>query len=216
MEQNGNSALEDRLVMKRLLGERGFTLVELLVTVAVISVLTAMGAPRIHAAFIRNQEAQVQQDLNAIHSALERHYLDLSFYPMQLNDLVKRHYMKPSSFQSPVSGHWYFYVVDDNREDGLAQAYALGAPPKNAYKEEYRTIYRGLRAIPEGRNPKLKARAWLRWEVTPGNLNWLMIFLKYENDATTIENPADLPTSLATYRRSCNSASSAGCDLFTN
>lgn len=202
--------------MKRLPGERGFTLVELLVAVAVILLLTAFAAPSIHAAMVRSRAAQVKQDLQAIQTALERHYLDHSFYPIQLNDLVKRGLLKPSRFRSALSGHWYFYAVDDNREDGLAQAYVLGAPPRNAYKEQYRTLYRGEREIPEGRNPALKARAWLRWEIKPGDLNWLMIFLKYENDSTTIENQGDLPTSLADYRFSCRPTSSNRCDLLTN
>jgi len=202
--------------MKRLLGERGFTLVELLVSVAVILLLTGLAAPNIHAASIRSREAQVQRDLLAIHSALERHYIDLSFYPIKLNDLIERGYTKSSRFRSPVSGHWYFYAVDDNREDGLAQAFALGAPPKNAYRDGERKLYRA-KAISEGRNPAFKARAWLRWEIKqPGDLDWLRIFLKYENDWHFIYDQADLPTSLGDYRFNCRPTATTRCDLITN
>jgi prepilin-type N-terminal cleavage/methylation domain-containing protein len=202
--------------MRRLSREQGFTLIELVMVIAMIALLTAMAAPRMHAAIVRSRVAQVEKDLQGIQSALDRHYLDHSFYPIKLNDLVTRGYLRPTSFRSSLSGHRFFYAVDDNREDGFAHAYALGAPPRNAYKEEYRTLYRENREIPEGRNPTLKARAWLRWEIKPGDVDWLRLLLKYENDATTIENQEDLPDSLSQYRFSCRPTSSTPCNLLTN
>jgi prepilin-type N-terminal cleavage/methylation domain-containing protein len=192
--------------------ERGFSLVELLVCVAIVAMVVSVAAPRVYGAMMRSREAKAQADLTRIQAALELHYLEQHYYPIKLNDLILRGYLRPgSNFRSPVSGYWYFYAVDDNREDGLAQAYALGAPPRDADREI--RIHRGG-SLPEGRRPDLKARAWLRWNITPGGRVWLKLDLYHEDDY--YHNDEDLPASLSDYRFSCRSSSTSPCDLRTN
>lgn len=198
--------------------ERGFSLVEMLVCMSIVAMVVAVAAPRVHGAMMRSRETQVQEDLKMIETALEQHYLEQHYYPVKLNDLILRGYLRPNAnFQSPVSDYWYFYAVDDNREDGLAQAFALGAPPRNAENEDLRRLHRGSSLpFPQGRRPDFKARAWLRWEITDGGRNMLKIFLYYEGDHFLIHDPADLPASLSDYRFSCRSSSPSPCDLRTN
>lgn len=74
--------------------ERGFTLVELLVAVAIAALLLAIAVPKVMAASNRSKEAAVERDLKNIHDALEGHYTDLGYYPNKLGDLVKWGYLK--------------------------------------------------------------------------------------------------------------------------
>lgn len=193
--------------MKRA-GVRGFTLVELLVVVAVVAILATLAAPKMFDAINASRQAKVERDLRTIQDALERHYTDHSYYPRKFKDLVDRGYLKRgTNFRSPVSGHWYFYAVDDNRYADSPRAYALGAPEKNA--EEENDLYPG-RPLPKGRNPMFNALAWLSYS----GLHGLNLYTD-DSAPTPIPNSSPLPVNLAHYRTSCQGASTT-CDLITN
>lgn len=204
-----------RLVLRRLTAQRGLSLIELLVVVAIVALLTAVAAPRMQAAADRSKEALVAQDLQSIADALETHYLAHSYYPVKLNDLVARGHLKPTSFRSPVTGYWYFYAVDDNRADGLAQAYALGAPPRGAESESKRRLYRGGQ-IPQGRDPSKKARAWLRWNTSEVSGYDRLYLDLYAVDRRRKLPDDQRPSSLSEYRDSCRPGARGPCDLITN
>jgi type II secretion system protein G len=60
---------------------RGFTLVELLVTVAIISLLAAIAFPNFLEAQIRAKTAVAKNDLRTIATALEAYHVDNGSYP---------------------------------------------------------------------------------------------------------------------------------------
>jgi prepilin-type N-terminal cleavage/methylation domain-containing protein len=182
--------------------EAGFTLVELLVCVAIVGLLAALGIPKVSGAIMTSRQAQVQADLKLIHTALTQHFLDRGYYPNKLNNLKNEGYL-PSrmSFASPVSGHWYFYAVDDNTSSRAPRAFVLGAPPQNAVSHP-QLHHRG--PLPMGTPPHLVANSW-----GPG-----AVLLLYEDDDVTKLN--NIPTDLSDYRDNCKPASTTLCDLWTN
>jgi type IV pilus assembly protein PilE len=188
----------------RRIREAGFTLVELLVCVAIIGLLAALAFPRVASAIMTSREAQVQADLKLIETALAQHYLEHGFYPIKLNDLEDRGYL-PSrmTFKSPVSGHWYFYAVDNGKARS-ARAFILGAPPKNA-GDEVHLFHAG--PLPRGKNPANRATAW---SVT-GESDLLNLYT--ENDEELLD---DIPQDLSDYRDNCKPVSTTLCDLWTN
>lgn len=189
-------------------GIRGFTLIELLVVVSVVVLLMLLAVPRAYSAINTSKQAQVKQDLNVIQQALEQHYVDLGYYPVRLNDLIDRGYIKGgASFRSPVTGRWYFYAVDDNRSLTSAQAYVLGAPGKDAGPGN--RLYHA-RPLPQGRNPGYRANAWLYYKGRDGSLG-----LNLYNDATDRPETGPLPGNLALYRTSCQDSATT-CDLIAN
>jgi general secretion pathway protein G len=74
-------------VKQKLLDERGFTLVELLVVLGIIAMLAAMVAPQVirYLGSARAETAGLQ--LKNIESALELYYLDMGKYPDQTTGL---------------------------------------------------------------------------------------------------------------------------------
>jgi prepilin-type N-terminal cleavage/methylation domain-containing protein len=61
--------------------ERGFSLVELLITLAIIAILMAIALPLMREAILRAHISAVATDARAIYIAFKRHHMDNSMYP---------------------------------------------------------------------------------------------------------------------------------------
>lgn len=60
---------------------RGFSLLELMVVLATVSVIASLGAPRLAHAFKKARAVEAQQTLSAIERALKEHYNRTGEYP---------------------------------------------------------------------------------------------------------------------------------------
>jgi len=188
------------------LRQAGFTLVELLVCTAIIALLATLAVPRVLSAVTVAREAQVQADLKLINTALEQYFVDRGHYPVRLGVLTERGYLpRRMSLESPISGHWYFYAVDDNTDTDTAHAFILGAPPQNA-GDDNDLFHEG--PLPRGKWPGVRANAWVQ---SNGETLWL-----YSNEDQNRLPQSAVPRDLSDYRNSCKPASVTLCDLRTN
>ena len=73
---------------------RGFTLMELMVVVALISVLAAMGVVQYRNSIIRTREAVLKEDLFRMRDAIDQFYADKGKYPASLEALVSDGYLR--------------------------------------------------------------------------------------------------------------------------
>ena len=76
-----------QLFKKRMSNRKGFTLVELLVVVAIIGILAAIAVPRFTDATTAAKKAKIQADLRTIDSAIMIYYAANSQYPTNLATL---------------------------------------------------------------------------------------------------------------------------------
>jgi general secretion pathway protein G len=74
--------------------ERGFTLVELLVVISLISILAAMGLVQYKNSIVRSQEAVLKTDLFRMRDAIDQYYADKGKYPASLDALVSDGYLR--------------------------------------------------------------------------------------------------------------------------
>jgi general secretion pathway protein G len=72
----------------------GFTLIELMVVVALISVLAAMGVVQYRNAVLRTKEAVLSEDLFRMRDAIDQYYADKAKYPASLEALVTDGYLR--------------------------------------------------------------------------------------------------------------------------
>jgi general secretion pathway protein G len=82
---------------RRLSGQgagRGFTMLELMVVIAVILVLVAMAAGSYQRSLVRSREAVLKQDLATMRNAIQQYTLDKEMGPSSLDDLVSAGYMR--------------------------------------------------------------------------------------------------------------------------
>jgi prepilin-type N-terminal cleavage/methylation domain-containing protein len=77
-------------LMKSKRNRRGFTLGEMLVTVAIIAVIAAVVIPSIGSQLTKGDESRVQQDLLGIRGAIEQFLADVRRYPATVAQLIRR------------------------------------------------------------------------------------------------------------------------------
>lgn len=74
--------------------QKGFTLIELLVVMAIIATLLSLAVPRYIGNIDRAKESVLKENLATIRNVLDKHYADTGKYPMSLDELVTRRYLR--------------------------------------------------------------------------------------------------------------------------
>jgi general secretion pathway protein G len=72
----------------------GFTLVELLVVMAIIATLLTIALPRYFGSVEKSKEVTLRQSLNVMRDAIDKFYADNGRYPEKLEDLVEKRYIR--------------------------------------------------------------------------------------------------------------------------
>jgi general secretion pathway protein G len=74
--------------------QRGFTLIELMVVMAVIVILAGIGVALYTNSVTRSKEAVLKEDLFRMRDAIDQYYADKNEYPASLDTLVGEKYLR--------------------------------------------------------------------------------------------------------------------------
>lgn len=96
--------------MRRADGSRGFTLIELVVVMALIGLLISIAAPRYFHVIDSGRLSVQRQNLAVIRDALDKFVGDLGRYPDTLDELVAKRYLRAVPID-PVSGTSSWEIV---------------------------------------------------------------------------------------------------------
>ncbi len=99
----------------------GFTLLELLVVMAIIATLLTLAVPRYFLSLERSKEAVLRQDLATMRESIDRFYGDTGHYPPSLAVLVERRYLRaiPVDPIARAADRWVLVNAEDPDDDGV-------------------------------------------------------------------------------------------------
>jgi len=84
---------------------RGFTLIEMMIVVSVISIMALIVIPRVKGAARQSKEAALMANLHELRSAIMQFQSDTGTFPLSLNELVLPKNNPPQVGLSPEDGH---------------------------------------------------------------------------------------------------------------
>jgi general secretion pathway protein G len=117
----------------------GFTLIELIVVLAIITTLLGVAAPSYFKSLQTANEAVLKENLAVTRDALQKYYADKGKYPDSLEDLAQEKYLRKLPMD-PITGSAYTWIVVPPQEHFEGSVYDLhsGAPGAGADGTAYR------------------------------------------------------------------------------
>ncbi|HYD16716.1 MAG TPA: prepilin-type N-terminal cleavage/methylation domain-containing protein [Candidatus Nanoarchaeia archaeon] len=114
-------------MVKRFKNTRGFTLLELMVVISVITILVSIAVPTYSRAIIRAKEAVLRDNLFTLRTLINEYTLDKQRAPQSLEDLVTAGYLKTipedpftNSNQTWVVEQEDVYMSADQTQPGIS------------------------------------------------------------------------------------------------
>jgi general secretion pathway protein G len=112
-------------------GERGFTLMELMIVMVIIGILAAIAVPSYTVLVRRAREAVLREDLQTIRHAIDSYTVDKEKAPQSLDDLVQAGYLKDVP-KDPITHSTDTWITDqsdsmmdiDQTESGISNVHS--------------------------------------------------------------------------------------------
>ncbi|MBW8328946.1 MAG: prepilin-type N-terminal cleavage/methylation domain-containing protein [Thiobacillus sp.] len=110
-------------------GKKGFTLVELMVVMAIIALLLALALPRFFNHLENSRETILKQDLAVMRDAIDKYHGDTGRYPDSLDALVSARYLRALPID-PITGKADTWQIVAPSGDDVGALYDIhsGAP----------------------------------------------------------------------------------------
>lgn len=125
--------------------DAGFTLVELMIVMAIIAILMMVAVPRFAASVRMAREAVLKEDLFTLRGAIDSYTMDKQKAPQSLDDLVQEGYLK-SIPEDPMTKSKDTWVTDsgdalhsiDQTDSGIDDVHS-GSQDSGADGQSYST-----------------------------------------------------------------------------
>ncbi len=112
----------DGRIVKR--GSPGFTLIEMVIVLAIIGILAGIVAPSVIAALTRAREATLRQDLKIMRKLIDDYYGDKGEFPPSLRALIDQGYLR-SIPGDTVNGNRTEWKTVFDKGGGISDVHSL-------------------------------------------------------------------------------------------
>ena len=105
---------------------KGFTLIELMIVMAIVALLLTIALPRYFDGLQRAKEASLRQDLSILRDNLDKYYSDKGVHAMALEDLVNARYLRsiPVDPISELPDTWILAFSTDPQVPGIVDVHS--------------------------------------------------------------------------------------------
>ena len=109
----------------------GFTLIELMVVMAIVATLLTLALPRYFGSLDKSKEAVLKENLFQMREAISRYYADKGKYPESLDGLATEKYLRkvPLDPITESTATWLLVQPEDAQKGGVVDVRS-GAPGK--------------------------------------------------------------------------------------
>lgn len=90
--------------------QKGFTLIEMMIVLAIMSILATIATPNMQRYIVRAREASLRETLFVFRDVIDQHYSDQGKYPGSLQELVKMKYIR-SIPTDPITGSSSTWII---------------------------------------------------------------------------------------------------------
>ena len=105
--------------------ERGFTLLELLIVIALIGIVASLVIPQYRKTPLKAKEAVLKEDLYILRDLIDQHFADKGKYPESLQTLVDEGYLRKIPVD-PITGSAETWQLEAAPSDGTDEAEEAG------------------------------------------------------------------------------------------
>ncbi len=105
---------------------RGFTLLELLVVMAIIATLLTIAVPRYFRSLEHSRETVLREDLVTLRDCIDKFHGDTGKYPETLAVLVEKHYLRaiPVDPIAKAADRWVVTNADEPEDTGVKDVHS--------------------------------------------------------------------------------------------
>jgi len=114
--------MHDETMKNKAGSQRGFTLLELMIVLAIMGILLTIAQPSLKSSIVRAREAVLREDLFQLREAIDQYYADNDKYPSEIQDLLNqqertRSYLRDIP-KDPFTGSTDWITVAPEGEEG--------------------------------------------------------------------------------------------------
>jgi general secretion pathway protein G len=104
--------------------DKGFTLVELMIVVAIVGILATISVPSYQTSLMKARETVLRQDLFTIREVLDQHRADQGKYPPSLGALVAAGYLRKLPKDPFTNSADTWQEISEPTEGGVFDVYS--------------------------------------------------------------------------------------------